>query len=107
MVPSQSITISGLGSSQFKRAVKAIETIHRFLLSKYSELLPWKPDTYDLWSALSFENRLVTPRAAAPKGVKPLPFGNIDPRRVLSKTLSSLGVYTPDNQVVYQRLDKE
>ena len=106
-IPTQSVTICGLGSIQFKRAIEAIETIHRYLLSKYSELLPWKPDAFDTWSALSFDNKLVTPRSSVTKGAPTLSYRHIDPKRIMATALGSRGVYTADNVVQYQAVEEE
>ncbi|KAI0026924.1 hypothetical protein K488DRAFT_74965, partial [Vararia minispora EC-137] len=102
IIPMQSITLTGVGSTHFKRAVKSVQNIYRFLLSKYPDLLPLEIDVYEGWPTLTFQTKLVTAHSALDKNAEVLSFSDLDPRHIMSKALSSRGAYTANNIVLYQ-----
>jgi hypothetical protein len=103
-IPTQSITLSGLGSTQFLRAVKAVETLHRLFLLKYRDLLPLERGEFDNNPTLTFDCKLMAPSNTLTNDTERVELGDLDPANVLGKLLfNRRGAYTSDNVVRYKR----
>jgi hypothetical protein len=107
LIPTQSITITGLGTAHFKRAVKGLDCIHRFLLTKYQNLLPLQKEEFEGDPALTFENKLVTPHKIISNNTPRRPLGSLDPAGIWARFLNGRGGYIDDNAVSYQRIEEK
>jgi hypothetical protein len=98
------VSITGLGSTQFLRAVKAVETLHRLFLLKYPDLLPLERGEFDGNPTLTFDAKLMTAAAFLNGDTEKLELGELDPCGVLSKlSFSRRWTYTAENVVKYKR----
>jgi hypothetical protein len=104
VIPTQSVTITGLGSTQFLRAVKAVETLHRLFLLKYPDLLPLERGEFDGNPTLTFDSKLMTPAACITSDMEKIELGELDPCGILRKQMFGRRcAYTEENVVKYKR----
>ena len=100
----QSLTLTSVGSTQFKRVTKCVKTLHCFFRTYYPDLLPFEIETYEGWLTLILQTKMMTPKTAVEKNAEVLSFAELDPRRVIARALGSRGVYTAENAILYQRV---
>lgn len=101
MAAKQSVTLTGLGSTEFEAAARAVLAIHTMFSSTLPDdaLVPWKPQKDTDYVCLEFYNRYFKGRdetgsPAADIGTE------IDPLGIL-RTRCPLGEHTEDNVVLY------
>lgn len=107
---SQSITLTGLGSETFERAVKGLLALHDVLRASLGDNLDtWTPDVLNGMFIIEFWNRYTsTTREAKDDIVVTLP-ESVDPFGILRKRMAdsqSGTLYLADNQVEYYERQK-
>jgi hypothetical protein len=102
----QGITLTGLGSPTFERAISAAQEVYGHFDRQFSEgiLESWNDSPGDS-STLSVSNRYLTPLTEAGAQASIPFFKGVDPRNILQNMTrgdaSNTYVHTEDNQVQY------
>ena len=101
----QAITLSGLGSVSFAKAIQSIHDIHGVFSRTFRDgsLEEWLPNQFEGYGAIDAANRFFTPRSQA-KTEEISPFSNVvDPDGILTNAMNidNKFTHTFDNEVDY------
>ncbi|TFK58007.1 hypothetical protein BDN72DRAFT_782633, partial [Pluteus cervinus] len=101
----QSITLSGLGTLTFEESMTALSEAYTVFSRQFPEgrLMPLQcnPSSWGLGKSLVLSNRYFTKRSEGPQ-MKSIPFpAAVDPRKILTKYLTSTLIHTEENDVQY------
>jgi len=101
----QSVTLTGLGTSQFEESVEAMKEFYSLFEREFPAdmMVPWLPGPCSLSSGrtMSFTNRFFTKRTEA-LTLKAIPFSyQVDPKGFLNRMTSKDLFHAQENQVQY------
>ncbi|TFK59963.1 hypothetical protein BDN72DRAFT_724233, partial [Pluteus cervinus] len=101
----QSVTISGLGTSTFEDSITALNEMYTVFSRQFPEgrLMPLQSNSsnWGLGRSLVLSNRYFTKRSEGPQ-MKSVPFpAAVDPRKILTRYLTSSLIHTEENDVQY------
>ncbi|TFK58156.1 hypothetical protein BDN72DRAFT_721604, partial [Pluteus cervinus] len=101
----QSVTLSGLGTPTFDESVVALSEVYTVFSRQFPEgrMMPLQssPSSFGSGSSLVLSNRYFTRRSEGPQ-MKSIPFpSTVDPRKILTRHLSSSLIHTEENDVQY------
>ena len=101
----QSVTLSGLGTPTFDESVVALSEVYTVFSRQFPEgrMMPLQntPSSFGLGSTFVLSNRYFTRRSEGPQ-MKSTPFpSTVDPRKILTRHLSSSLIHTEENDVQY------
>ncbi|TFK62689.1 hypothetical protein BDN72DRAFT_776823 [Pluteus cervinus] len=101
----QSVTLSGLGTPTFEESLSALTEMYTVFCRQFPEgrvlPLPTAESCIGIGGSLTFSNRHFTKRAEGPH-MKAVPFSSlVDPKKYLTRMLSSTLIHTEENEVQY------
>ncbi|TFK60330.1 hypothetical protein BDN72DRAFT_905057 [Pluteus cervinus] len=101
----QSVTLSGLGTPTFEESLSALTEMYTVFCRQFPEgrvlPLPTAESCIGIGGSLTFSNRHFTKRAEGPH-MKAIPFSSlVDPKKYLTRMLSSTLIHTEENEVQY------
>ncbi|TFK60034.1 hypothetical protein BDN72DRAFT_905317 [Pluteus cervinus] len=101
----QSITLSGLKTTTFEETLTALQEMYTVISRQFPEgrLLPWQPGPTVLGEggSITLSNRYFTKRSEGQQ-MQSTPFStNIDPKKILTRMLTSSLIHTEENEVQY------
>jgi hypothetical protein len=102
----QAVTITGLGTHAFTKAVDSMEAIEEIFSRQVGQdtILPWKNGTYLDWTTMFSSNRYFTSRRSN-FNLQAVPFDPfVDPEGVLASMAGNDKVHCSDNVVEYYEL---
>lgn len=103
----QNISLTGLGSSTFTRALDAAQMIYKHFDRQFPEGLldSWSPTTHATnpsLNSLDISNRYLTPLRDVSSSAESVPFHKgVDPRNILTDMAKNNHIHTEDNYVEY------
>ncbi|TFK57741.1 hypothetical protein BDN72DRAFT_866524, partial [Pluteus cervinus] len=101
----QSVTLSGLGTPTFEESLSALTKMYTVFCRQFPEgrvlPLPTAESCIGVGESLTFSNRYFTKRAEGPH-MRAISFSSIiDPKKYLTRMLSSTLIHTEENEVQY------